>query len=355
MKMSLPVLGAALAIGCGGPPAPGADRPPAPRVAAAPAPAPLPSAALPSPPASGAPAASATPAAPADKPPEDTTRFPPPDFAPLFEKTAKPGDGAWAVMPEGAPILYRTTVHPHPSKWQVYAAIVAIDLRRAELRLVAGTLEPKSKTVPDERRPGLVPAEDQADLIAVLNGGFMSRHGGYGMKIGADVFLPPREDACTVALLADGGIRVGTWSALKGGEGSMTAYRQMPPCLIEQGAMHPTLLADPSTHKWGVSEQGEIEVRRSALGLDPSGRTLFYGVGEWITAKDLAAAMAAAGAVSAAEADINWSYTRFLFFGRPAGGPLQVVSTLIPKMKYTLEGYVTKPAERDFFYLKRRR
>ena len=63
-----------------------------------------------------------------------------------------------------------------------------------------------------------------------------------------------------------------------------------------------------------------------------SGRTLFYGMGEWMSARGLAESMKAAGAENAAEIDINWSYTRFLFFGHPApGDPLQVTSALVPK------------------------
>lgn len=357
MKAPTLALCAAIAIGCSAPPAAVASRAPAPPPARSAA------VALPSPGASSSPAAppSAEPAA-ASSPPaatEEPTRFPPPSFAPPFEKTAKPGDGAWTAMSEGAaggaPILARTTVHTDAIKGHVYAAIVAVDLRRASLHLVAGTLEPKSTAVPAEHRPGLIPAEDQADLIAVINGGFMSKHGGYGMRIGEDTFLPPRDDACTIAILSDGSLRIGTWSALKAAEKSMAAYRQTPPCLVEKGVVHPTLIADPTTHRWGTSETGEIEVRRSALGLDDGGRTLFYGVGEWITPRALAEAMRAAGAVDVAEADINWSYTRFLFFGKPdPSAPLQVVSTLIPKMKYAPTGYVAKPSERDFFYLKRR-
>jgi hypothetical protein len=81
---------------------------------------------------------------------------------------------------------------------------------------------------------------------------------------------------------------------------------------------------------------------------------LFYGLGEWVTVKALADAMRAVGAVNAAQLDINWSYTRFLFFGRPSPGePLEVTSTLIPKIKHTRQGYVSNPSERDFFYLRR--
>jgi hypothetical protein len=261
-------------------------------------------------------------------------------------------------MPEGArggpPVMVRTTLHPHSIKRHAYVAVVAVDLRRVDLRLVAGTLEPESKAVPPERRPGLVPAADQADLIAVFNGGFMARHGRYGMMLDGDTFVPPRPDACTVALYRDGGLRVRTWTELSATAATMSGFRQTPPCILEQGVLHPELDPDPRPRQWGAAENGETEIRRSALGLDASGQVLFYGLGEWVTVKALADAMKAAGAADAAELDINWSYTKFLLFGRPAPGePPEVVSTLVPKTKHTRRGYVTAPAERDFFYLKR--
>jgi len=262
-------------------------------------------------------------------------------------------------MPEGArggpPVMVRSTAHPHTIKRHVYVAVVAIDLTRVDLRLVAGTIEPESKTVPAERRTGLIPAADQADLIAVFNGGFMARHGKYGMMVDGDTFVPPRPDACTVALQRDGGLRIRTWTELAATAGTLAAYRQTPPCILSQGVLHPRLDPDPKPRLWSAAENGEVEIRRSALGLDASGRVLFFGLGEWVTVKALADAMKAAGAVDAAQLDVNWSYTRFLLFGRPTPQePLQVVSTLIPKIKHTREGYVTNPSERDFFYLKRR-
>jgi hypothetical protein len=263
-------------------------------------------------------------------------------------------------MPEGAeqgsPVMYKAIAHPHPIKGFSYVVIVAIDLSRVDLRLVAGTLEPESKTVPPERRIGLIPAADQPDLIAVFNGGFMARHGRYGMMIDGDIFLPPLPDSCTVALLRDRSIRIQTFTELQPALANVTAYRQTPPCILEKGVPHPGLEDGQRPRKWGAAENGDTEIRRSALGLDASGRILFYGLGEWVTVKVLADAMKAAGAVNAAQLDINWGYTRFLFFGRPSPTePLQVVSTLIPKIKHTKHGYVTKPAERDFFYLKRTR
>ena len=47
--------------------------------------------------------------------------------------------------------------------------------------------------------------------------------------------------------------------------------------------------------------------------------------------------------------------TRFLLFGRATPeGPLQITSTLAPKMKHVTAGYVSKPSERDFFYLRKK-
>lgn len=99
---------------------------------------------------------------------------------------------------------------------------------------------------------------------------------------------------------------------------------------------------------------GRADVRRTALGIDTTGKTLLFALGEELEVNELADAMAAAGAVDAAQLDINWSYTRFLFFGRPReGAPLQVTSTLIPKIKHTKRGYVQTPSTRDFFYVLR--
>lgn len=263
-------------------------------------------------------------------------------------------------MPEGAdgdaPMMYRATAHPHAIRGHVYVAIVAIDLSRVGVHLVAGTLEPESKNVPEERRPGLVPQSHQPDLFAVFNGGFMAKHGRFGMMIDGDTFLPPRNDACTVALYRDRSIRIETWTDLKATEPDMVAYRQAAPCILKDGAEHPDLETDRRPRPWGSAENGDTEIRRSALGLDASGRVLFYGLGEWVTVKELAVAIKAAGAVDASQLDINWSYTRFLLFGRPSPGePLQVTSTLVPKIKHSRQGYVSTPAERDFFYLRRLR
>lgn len=343
----LPAALVAALVGCG-PATPVPPPPPAPVASAAPS-------ADPAPPA---PPSSEPSAAPAPPPPPPEVPFPPAAFTPPEERTAKAGDGAWTPYVEGArgepALLYRSTIHPDRTKPQVHVALVAVDLRRVGVHLVAGSLEPPSTTVPGERRPAVIAPADLPKLVAVFNGGFMARHGQWGMRVGTDLFLPPKDDGCTI-LLVDHGVRIGTHAALAKDLGEAATFRQTPPCLVEGGAVNEALLVREKPRRWGMSESGGLDIRRSAVGLVKGGRTLLYGLGESITPRQMAEAMRAAGAVDAAELDVNWSYTRWLTYKRTTrpGEIPEVEETLIPKIKHGPRLYVQKRSERDFFYLTR--
>lgn len=280
--------------------------------------------------------------------------FPPPAFSPPVARTAAGGDGVWTALSGGDGAIVRTVVHPHAFKKFVYAAVVAVDLERVGVKLVAGTLEPESKRVPRAERSGLVPAADQSRLVAVFNGGFKARHGHYGMGIGKQVFLPPRQDdSCTVALYDDGRVRIGRWQELD--QTGLAAFRQTPPCLARHAAPSADLDNSWKRRHWGMNAKGKQDIRRSALGTRDDGRVLMFGLGEWITPRGLTRAMLAAGAEDVAELDINWSYTRFILFSASAeGGAPGVSGTLIPEIKHLPGEYVSRPSTRDFFYLFRR-
>ena len=313
---------------------------------AVPLPPPVVSAALPVALASGAPlAVPAPPAGAADA-------FPPPAFSPPFEGVSSPGDGTWIAMKE--PGLAKAVVHPDPRRGFAAVAVVAMNLRRTTLHLVAGTSEPQGN-VPQDRRPGLVPKDAAADLIAAFNGGFKAMHGHYGMMLDGDTFVVPRDIACTVGLYRDGAIKIGTWRALKTDEAQMQGYRQTPPCLVEDGKINSALDLEYSKN-WGATVSGETVIRRSAIGIDKAGTTLFYGFGEAVTAQALAHAMRAIGAEDAAQLDVNYSYPRFLLYEPgDAGQSPHVESALIPGIKFTRGEYVTDTALRDFFYVTRKR
>jgi hypothetical protein len=302
--------------------------------------------------ASGAPAA----------PPAEAAAFPPPAFTPPYENVATAGDGTWVAMKEGVvaegepSAMWKSVVHPDPKRGFAAVAIVAMDLRRLDLNLVAGTQEPASTTVPAERRPGVVPKDRYTDLIAAFNGGFKAVHGHWGMMLDGDTLLAPRDIACTVALQRDGSIKIRTFTALKGTEPTMTGYRQTPPCLLEEGKVNNVLESTEYSRNWGATVSGETVIRRSAIGVDKTGRTIFYALGEAMTAQALARAMKAIGAESAAQLDVNYSYPRFLLFEKSSPtDPPRAGSALIRDIKFSKAEYVAEPAPRDFFYVTRHR
>src|SRR6185436_15920854 len=107
------------------------------------------------------------------------------------------------------------------------------------------------------------------------------------------------------------------WPELKPSEGQMVGYRQTPPCLVEEGKTNAALDIEYNK-KWGSTVSGETVIRRSAIGIDKAGRTLFYGLGEAVTAQSLSRAMKAVGAENAAQLDVNYAYPRFLLYERSA-------------------------------------
>lgn len=310
-----------------------------------------------------APAPAASSAVPAPEPPDRFagTVFPPKDFDPPYARSAKEGDGHWIRLgsarngdraAQDPAVMFQTVVHPHPVSKFIEVTIAAIDLKSAALHLVAGTDDPDVSKLGSEYHAGLVAPGDMQSVVAVFNGGFMPQHGHWGMMVEGQTLVPPRDTGCTVGLMQDGSLRIGTWTALAGAP--MRSFRQTPPCLIERGAIHPDLLSGQS-RAWAGQNPKLVTRRRSVIGLDASGRTLFYGMGVEADPKLLAEAMQTVGAVDAAQLDINWSWTRFLLMGQPSvEAPLQVTSTLIPKMVHRKRGYVQETQPRDFFYLARR-
>jgi hypothetical protein len=285
--------------------------------------------------------------------------FAPQPFKPPVPKVAGKTDGQWIAIadtaePSAPPLFYKAIVHPDKIRSFAAVAVVAIDLSRVELTLVPGTVEPASTTLPRDQRTGLVPQDQLADLVAAFNGGFKAEHGHFGMMIDGVALLPPRDTSCTIGLYKDGSLKIRTYPELKDSEGDMRAYRQTPPCLVEEGKINNRLLAAENTMGWGAAVGGDTVIRRSAVGLDADGKTLFFGLGVSVTADSLARAMQAAGAENAAQLDVNAIYPRFLFYTHPANELPNVESALIPDVEFAKHEYVGQPEKRDFFFLARK-
>lgn len=299
----------------------------------------------------------------------DSARFPPTDFPPPSKKSAAPGDGHWTAFiadrattgattravagAASSPLVVRAVVHPHPdSKW-VTVTIAAVDLERLRIRFVPGTEDLLWAKRTPNADAGLVPHADLDGLVAMMNGGFQPKHGHFGMIANRDVVVPPRPDACTLIVGDDGSVRLGPWASLAPLDEHTESLRQTPACLVLGGTLHADLLRG-NDKRWAGHASDLQTRRRSAVGIDASGKVLFYGMGEEADPRWLAEGMRAAGAVVAAEFDINWYWTRFLAFDRDAAGTTRISSSLIPKMEHQSDSYVARPSTRDFFYFVRR-
>ena len=282
------------------------------------------------------------------------SEFPPKPLVPPSARSAEPGDGEWtpfgsARTSSGRALLYSTKLHPHPTSRFVTLTLVAIDLGATRLGFMPGVLDVGAQKVPFEA--GLVPAAEREQTLAAFNGGFMPRHGRWGMVRGETTVVPPREPGCTIAL-SENEVRIRSWSVVAAEASRWSALRQTPPCLVEQGALHPLLLKGQDK-AWAGHTPGVVTRRRSAIGINREGTVLFYGVGVETPARLLAEGMLASGAHDAAELDINWNWTRFLTFAKNADGELRVDASLVD-VEYSNRAYIERASERDFFYVVRR-
>lgn len=289
--------------------------------------------------------------------PEVEAAYPPPAITPPFARSAHEGDGIWVPLAasgdrasEGKPVFFKTLIHPHPESRFISLTVVAIDLTRVHLHFMPGKEDVGTQKT--SFTPGLVPLEQKDKLLAVFNGGFQPRHGRWGMQLAEASIVPPRDIGCTVALHSNGTVSIRSWPHVADRTNEMRAFRQTPPCLVEQGKLHPDLLAGRDK-VWGGKTPGVVTRRRSAIGIDRTGRTLFYAVSIEAPPKLLAEGLRASGAYDAAELDINWNWTRFLLFGKNEQDELRVSSSLV-EGTYAKSGYVERPSERDFFYILRK-
>jgi hypothetical protein len=254
-----------------------------------------------------------------------------------------------ARAPNGAPYLAKTVLHPHEASKFMALMLVAIDLETTRLGFLPGVEDVKGLDV--HFTPGLVPTGAQDRLLATFNGGFLPRHGRWGIRVGETTVLPPRETGCTVALFASGAVEIRTWTTLSSREGDILALRQTPPCLVERGAVHPDLLRN-RVKAWGGRTPGIVTRRRSAIGISAGGKTLYYAIGIETPPRILAEGLVAAGIADAAQLDINWNWTRFFTFQKTAEGTFEV-DEVLAKVEHSQRDYVSRASERDFFYVLR--
>lgn len=313
-------------------------------------------------------AASAAPVPPRKSVDPETSLSPfrPADVGPVHQKWSAPGDGVWVPIqdprrPQEQPYLYKTLLHPDPYRSWADVFVVAVDLRRTQLHVVAGYQEPKSLTKEGQEkypertpsRKAVIPPEHHEELLAAFNGGFMAEHGFYGMYVEGVTLVAPREAACCIAGYPDGRVAIRSWKEIEPTREQAVWWRQTPWCMYESGKMHLDL-ASSSARRWGATLDGETVIRRSAIGISENGEILYVSITNNTNARVIAQGMHHAGAYHVAQLDVNWSYPKFLLYEpREPGGPRKAVP-LAAGFEFDEDIYIRKADMRDFFYLRRK-
>ncbi|MBI5534057.1 MAG: phosphodiester glycosidase family protein [Deltaproteobacteria bacterium] len=293
---------------------------------------------------------------PAPKTADNDVAFKPAPVGPMHERYTSTGDGLWTPLADarqsGEPArMYKTFLHPDDARAWAAVAVVAVDLSSVELHLEPGLYVPEA-TEPEARtmsRPGLIPKEHQSTVLAAFNGGFKAVHGNLGMHVHGITLLRAQPWGCTIVKTSDGRIAIDTWSELEGEPASRVWWRQTPQCLVRKGRFGDGVLVDGNTN-WGASVSGSTYIRRSAVGIDATGRVLFVGIGEAVTASGMARAMAHAGADTVGQLDVNGSLPKFLLFEPQT----LTARPLYPGLIHSRGEYVRDASSRDFFYITRK-
>ena len=304
-----------------------------------------------------APAPSAAPAASSDAP--RLPAFAPKDPGPALKAWSAPGDGKWvpildARRPGEPPYMMKTLLHPDAGRSWAEVFVVAVDLRRVRLYAVAGTREPAADSPEGEKyeRTALIPTAHDQELLGAFNGGFMTEHGGYGMKLDGVVLVKPKPNACSIAVYDDDSVRIAPWHEIAADQPKMRWFRQAPECMWAGDKLHPALVGGKGL-KWGATLDGDTVIRRSAIGLNAARDVLYVSITNHTSARVLADGMHHCGAIDVAQLDVNWSYPKFVTFELGGGGPERQAVALADGFEYSPDEYIRKKQRRDFFYLMR--
>ncbi len=300
-----------------------------------------------------APAPSARTAAPSGMSASGMVKPAVPLAAPTNVVTAAPQIGWQPFGPavNGSPVMAEAMVALDASRSYAGIVLVRIDLNQLQLHMMPGTSEPShaANVVAGLPNRGVIPASDQANLIAGFNGGFKAVNGQYGMMVNGVTLLPPQPGLATVAIYQDGHVALGVWGQDIQPSPDILAFRQNCPPLIQNGQINPQVSTENES-LWGNTIGNKQVAWRTGLGLSQDGRYLIYAVGNATTVQTLAYALQQAGAYNAMQLDINRPFARFVTYQHNASSSTSQPAALLSQMEQDPTLYLV-PHSRDFFYL----
>jgi hypothetical protein len=222
------------------------------------------------------------------------------------------GEGVWVPYiqdSQGHVVAYRTFLQPDPNRPYAQVAVVALNLQAVKLHFVLGTTEPYEKGI-TQRADGAIPAADlqAGQLIATFNGGFKVAHGHYGAMADGLLSVPPKDGLATLVIDQNGTVKIGEWGVNISPSQNYLAYRQNGVLIIKDGMVTPQV---DNPRYWGFTVSGKTVTWRSAIGLDSSGKVLYYYAGGYLNINTLASAIAQTKVNTAMQLDINNYWVHF--------------------------------------------
>lgn len=261
------------------------------------------------------------------------------------------GEGVWQPYlydPAGNVIARRTYLQPDPARPYAIVAVVAIDLSATQLHFVLGFTDPGLPEGP--KGDGLIPEEHRQSesLVAAFNGGFRTANGMYGAMSDGIEALPPVEGIATIGIYRDGQVRMGSWGDEIDKSPDLTAWRQNCSLVIDAGEIS-TKVYNDSIVDWGGTISNQIVTKRSGLGLNKTGQTLYYFAGPSLSMPALADAMLASGVHYGMLLDINNFWVHFTAIREEAGN--LVGEPLLPEQMIDKVDRYLGASPVDFFYI----
>jgi len=288
------------------------------------------------------------------------------NIEPLIKQEQLKGEGIWTTegLPKGEnlnkALLARTIIRPDPERPYALVDLLYIDTAETEIFPVGGTIHPISTT--GIKGKGIIPYDDDTreKVLLAFSGGFQAVHGAYGMMAEGEVLLPPVKEIETVAMYADGSIKMGVWGEDLTENLSLVSYRQNLKPLIRKG------IFNDKNKYWGLSadKNKSIYVWRTGFGLTKEGKAVF-AIGNSVSAYTLAKAMLLAGVEEAMHLDMNVvNVACEIYFPekdetnaykRGKNGEILLKAAHLNDRLYGTAGRYLKPHTRDFFYISKKK
>jgi len=261
------------------------------------------------------------------------------------------GEGVWTTsgLPRTSPtdmLMAKTFIRPDKTRPYSMVGVLLVDSRRVRLNMVAGTEDPGGYR--GVKGLGVIPADKQSLLVAAWNGGFKGEHGYYGMYCDGREVVPLRNGLASIAVMADGTVKIGEYGRDFVRDDNTVAVRQNAVLLVDHGEISPRVNEGNDTWGYVQVNSADFITWRSAVGMTKDGN-LLIAAGNSLSAASLAKALWAAGAYTAMQLDINTPYVLISDFFPQPDGTVQA-QKFMDSMTDSPSRFL-KTQTRDFMYL----